>query len=130
MFHRLYILITLASWSFAWFSASVHVHNHPSHECHHHVVKSVPHPGAHTHCHATHNHHETLESGENRRLDDVPAVSGGCPLCDLIALELAATPLVEVASSAILTKQARLPRLTATAIASRYSLRGRAPPAC
>ncbi|MFT5328241.1 MAG: hypothetical protein ACI8P0_006154 [Planctomycetaceae bacterium] len=58
----------------------------------------------------------------------MPSVSGDCPLCDLIALELAATPLVEVAPGETLIAEAQLPLVAAPESAARYTLRGRAPP--
>ena len=141
MLHRLSILMILASWSFAWFSASVHVH-HPGHDCHHDVsaadvAHSAPHShsgGTHSHCHShgetAHSHSETSEPVDKTSSDNPPSVSGDCPLCDLIALELAATPLVEVAPAETLIAEAQQPPVVAPESAARYSLRGRAPPIC
>ena len=142
MLHRLSILMILASWSLAWFSASVHVH-HTGHDCHHGVTESadVAHPvshshsgGTHSHCHGhgetAHSHSESSEPVDKTSSDNLPSVSGDCPLCDLIALELAATPLVEVAPAETLIDEAQLPRVAAPESAARYSLRGRAPPIC
>ena len=142
MLRRLSILMILASWSFGWFSASVHVH-HPGHDCHHdvaesaEVAQSVPHShsgGSHSHCHShgktAHSHSETSEPVDKTSSDSLPSVSGDCPLCDLTALELAATPLAEMAHAETLIAEAQLPPAAAPATASRYALRGRAPPIC
>ncbi|MGZ0166638.1 MAG: hypothetical protein ACKVII_22155 [Planctomycetales bacterium] len=142
MLHRLSILMILASWSFAWFSASVHVH-HPGHDCHHDVAESVPHShsgGGHSHCHShgksAHKHSEPSKASENfgatheSSPEDPLSVSGDCPLCDLIALELAGTPIAEVAPAETLIADAQLASAAAPASAARYALRGRAPPTC
>lgn len=142
MLRRLSILMILASWSFAWFSASVHVH-HPGHDCNHDVAESadvaqsVTHShsgGAHSHCHShgktTHSHSATSEPVDKTSSDNLPAVSGDCPLCDLIALELATTPLAEATPAETLIAEAQQPPVTVPESAVRYSLRGRAPPIC
>jgi len=142
MFHRLSILMILASWSFAWFSASVHVH-HPGHDCHHEVAESVPHShsgGGHSHCHShgksAHNHSESSKDSKacgpthEGRSEDPLSLSGDCLLCDLIALELAGTPIAEVAPVETLAAETQLPSAADPASAARYSLRGRAPPTC
>lgn len=136
MFHRLSILMTLATWSFAWFSASVHVH-HPGHDCHHGVTESAPHSHSgdtHAHCHshgkAAHKHSEASEPTGGNGSERRPSVSGDCPLCDLIALELAAPQNAEVAPAETLIAEPSLPHAAGPACAARYSLRGRAPPTC
>jgi hypothetical protein len=135
MLHRLSILMILASWSFAWFSASVHVH-HPGHDCHHDVAESVDHShsGTHSHCHShgkiSHTHSKPSEQTDENSSEHLPSVSGGCPLCDLIALELASTPIAEVAPSESLLAEAQLSPAADPASARRYALRGRAPPIC
>jgi hypothetical protein len=144
MFHRLSILMILASWSFAWFSASVHVH-HPGHDCHHDVAESVSHShahshshshssGAHSHCHdhgkTAHRHPEPSDSTRTDGSENLPVATGDCPLCDLIALELAASQAAEVARAETLISTAPMLRATAPASAARYTLRGRAPPIC
>jgi hypothetical protein len=136
MLRRLSILMILASWSFAWFSASVHVH-HSGHDCHNDVAESVPHShsaGTHSHCHrhgqTAHKHLETSEPTEKNSSKSLSTVSGHCPLCELIALELAAPQAEEVASAETLVAEASLPHAAAPASAARYSLRGRAPPTC
>ena len=133
MLHRLSILMILASWSFAWFSASVHVH-HPGHGCHHDVAEladdahSVAHSHSggthsHSHCHShgktAHSHSETSGPVDKTSPDTLPSVSGDCPLCDLIALELAATPLAEVAPAETLIAEAQLPPVVAPESAAR-----------
>jgi hypothetical protein len=136
MFHRLSILMTLTSWSFAWFSASVHVH-HPGYDCHHDVAHSVPHAhssGPHSHCHShektAHRYSESSDPIEKSGSENLPVASGDCPLCDLIALELAAHPTAEVAPVETLIVRASLPHAMPPVSAARYSLRGRAPPVC
>jgi hypothetical protein len=140
MIHRLSILMILASWSFAWFSASVHVH-HPGHDCHHDchhdVAESVPHSHSgdtHSHCHShgktAHKHSEPSEPTDGGDSERRPSVSGDCPLCDLIALELAAPQNAEVAPAESLIAEAQLPPVAAPECAARYSLRGRGPPIC
>ncbi|MGZ0173479.1 MAG: hypothetical protein ACKVHE_28490 [Planctomycetales bacterium] len=136
MFHRLSILITLASWSFAWFAASVHVH-HSGHDCHHDVSESVPHShsgSTHSHCHShgktAQKNSEQSESTPENSSGNLPAVSGDCPLCDLTALELAAPQAAEVAPAGTLIAEAALPHAAAPDNAARYALRGRAPPTC
>ena len=144
MLRRLSILMILASWLFAWFSASVHVH-HPGHDCQHGVAHSDAGATRHTHSGTTHSHshghghvhgqtaHQHSESSEpvdKASSENLPSVSGDCPLCSLIALQLAATPLAEVAPSGALIAEAQLHPAAAPASAARYSLRGRAPPLC
>jgi len=128
--------MTLTSWSFAWFSASVHVH-HQGHDCHHDVAKSVPHAhsvGMHSHCHGhektAHRHSESSDPVEKSGFENLQVAAGDCPLCDLIALELAAHPTAEVAPAKILIARALLLHAMPPASAARYSLRGRAPPVC
>ncbi|MDA0808393.1 MAG: hypothetical protein O2945_12040 [Planctomycetota bacterium] len=142
MLRRLSILTILASWLFAWFSASVHMH-HPGQDCQHGVTQSdagatrhshssTTHTHSHSHVHVhgqtAHKHSESSEPVDKTSSENLPSVSGDCPLCSLIALQLAATPLAEVAPSDDLIAEAQLPPVAAPASAARYSLRGRAPP--
>jgi hypothetical protein len=144
MLRRLSILMILASWLFAWFSASVHVHD-PGHDCEHGVAQSdaeatrhshsrTTHTHSHSHEHvhgpSAHKHSKSSEPVDKTSSENLPSVSGDCPLCNLIALQLAATPLAEVAPSDDLIVEAQLLPAAAPASAARYSLRGRAPPAC
>jgi hypothetical protein len=134
MLHRFSILMILASWLFAWSSATVHIHH--GYDCSHAFSASVSHVHgvrSHGHCH---NHGEyvhsqsavsesTGEGGDEER----PSVSGDCPLCDLTAMELSATPFVGMAPSVVCVDSVSLPQVASPTVVARYSLRGRAPPA-
>lgn len=135
MLHRLSILMILASWLFAWFSAAVHVHS--GDDCHHGpaVAAGQAHAGGtHSHCHAhygsVHRYAEAPASPGNVSSDAAPSIAGECVLCDLNALELVESSIAEVEPCSV-TVSATAARTTgAPDIASRYALRGRAPPIC
>lgn len=135
MLHRLSILTILASWLFAWSSATVHIHH--GHDCSHAVTASVPHvhsERSHGHCHGhgefVHSHSAASESTDEAGNEERSSFSGNCPLCDLTAMELSATTFVEVAPPAVCVTSVSPPPVTRPAANARYSLRGRAPPAC
>lgn len=135
MLRRFSILLILTSWSFAWFSASVHVHH--SHDCNHNVASLATHSHdgtTHSHCHRHNGSAHCLSAGEESPDEDIPenksTLSGDCPLCDLIALELAGTASAEVARCEVRFVTALLPSVAVPTASARYALRGRAPPSC
>jgi hypothetical protein len=135
MLRRLSILMILANWSFAWFSASVHVHH--GHACNHDAASVVSHShGGKTdgHCHShsgfAHSHAAGHKSPDKGVPENKSSLSGICLLCDLTALELAVTPVAELVPYEVCVAAESLPSVTAPTATARYALRGRAPPSC
>jgi hypothetical protein len=139
MLHRFSNLMILASWSFAWFSAAVHVHS--GHDCHHGSAVAVGHThshthtgGTHSHCHAhhgsVHRHAETPASPNGTSSDKAPSIAGKCVLCDLNALELVESPIADVEPCSVIVSAASVRTAEAPESSARYALRGRAPPIC